>query len=163
MHSAKLAQSSNDAVGLDFLLQRSSFFNRLRQRVSFHLQYQVPTPMLLPGEATCQRYCLRQQQNWSYASKPTHFPHSAVLPFLMDDDPSSILVCVQMNSAVFEHNIQSHISHVAVAIFISLQGRTQGGIGVKNPPWAWYFTKTLLPSPRRLIVFAYFLFVGLST
>ena len=27
------------------------------------------------------------------------------------------------------------------------QGRTQGvGGGVKIPPWAWYFTKNLLPS-----------------
>jgi len=27
------------------------------------------------------------------------------------------------------------------------QGRTQGrGVGVKTPHWAWYFTKTLLPS-----------------
>ena len=26
----------------------------------------------------------------------------------------------------------------------TIQGRTQGGVGVKTPPWAWYFTKTLL-------------------
>jgi len=26
------------------------------------------------------------------------------------------------------------------------QGRTQGGVGAKTPPWAWYFTKNLLPS-----------------
>jgi len=30
------------------------------------------------------------------------------------------------------------------------QGRTQGGLG-SNPPWAWYFTKTLLPAQRRLL------------
>jgi len=24
------------------------------------------------------------------------------------------------------------------------------GVGVKSPPWAWYFTKTLLPAQRRL-------------
>jgi len=44
-----------------------------------------------------------------------------------------------------------------------LQGRTQGGVGVNPPPWALYFTKTLLPAQRRLIVFAYFLLVNLST
>jgi len=44
------------------------------------------------------------------------------------------------------------------------QGRTQGGIlGLTLPPGAWYFTKTLLPAQRRLIVFAYFLLVNLST
>jgi len=41
------------------------------------------------------------------------------------------------------------------------QGRTQGG-GVKNPSWAWYFIKLLI-TQRRLIVFAYFLLVNLST
>jgi len=32
------------------------------------------------------------------------------------------------------------------------QGRTQGvGLGLgSTPPWAWYFTKSLLPSQRRL-------------
>jgi len=38
------------------------------------------------------------------------------------------------------------------------QGRTQGFFG-DNPP---YFTKTLVPAQRRLIVFAYFLLVNLS-
>ena len=37
------------------------------------------------------------------------------------------------------------------------------GVGVNPPPWAWYFTKTLLPAQRRLTVFAYFLLVNLST
>jgi len=44
----------------------------------------------------------------------------------------------------------------------NLQGRTQVGFGVK-PPWAWYFTKTLLPAQKKLDVFAYFLLVNLST
>ena len=39
----------------------------------------------------------------------------------------------------------------------------RGGAGVKLPAWAWYFTKTLLPAQRTLIVFAYFLLVNLST
>jgi len=39
----------------------------------------------------------------------------------------------------------------------------RGGVGVKTPPWAWYFTKTLLPAQLRLTVFAYFLLVNLST
>ena len=44
------------------------------------------------------------------------------------------------------------------------QGRTQGGgFGVKNPPLSLIFYKILLPAPRRLIVFAYFLLVNLST
>jgi len=44
------------------------------------------------------------------------------------------------------------------------QGRTQGGEGLGlTPPWACNFTKTLLHAQRRLIVFAYFLFVNLST
>ena len=44
------------------------------------------------------------------------------------------------------------------------QGRTQGGgVGVKTPPWTWYFTKTLLPAQRRITVCAYFLLVNLST
>jgi len=30
------------------------------------------------------------------------------------------------------------------------QGRTQGVVGVNPPPWAWYFTKTLLSAQRRL-------------
>jgi len=38
------------------------------------------------------------------------------------------------------------------------QGRTQRRRGWSWPlPWAWYFTKTLLPAQRRLIVYAYFL------
>ena len=39
---------------------------------------------------------------------------------------------------------------VAVAlVFRHNQGRTQGGVGglgLNLPPWAWYFTKNLLPS-----------------
>ena len=30
-----------------------------------------------------------------------------------------------------------------------VQGRTQGGFGVTLPPWAWFFTKTLLPALRK--------------
>ena len=37
------------------------------------------------------------------------------------------------------------------------------GVGIKPSPWAWYFTKTLLPAQRRFIVFACFLLVNLST
>ena len=33
--------------------------------------------------------------------------------------------------------------------------RTEGGVGVKTPPWAWKFTKTLLPAQKKLIVFTY--------
>jgi len=33
----------------------------------------------------------------------------------------------------------------------------------KIPAWAWYFTKTLLPAQRSLIVFAYFFVFYLST
>ena len=38
-----------------------------------------------------------------------------------------------------------------------VQGLTRGvrGLGLKLPPWAWNFTKTLLPAQRRLIVFTY--------
>jgi len=44
------------------------------------------------------------------------------------------------------------------------QGRTQGeGSGLKPPPWAWLFTKTLLPAQGRFIVSAYFLLVNLSS
>ena len=39
----------------------------------------------------------------------------------------------------------------------------RGGGGVRTHPWIWYVTKTLLPAQRRLIVFAYFLLVDLST
>jgi len=43
-------------------------------------------------------------------------------------------------------------------------GRTQGGgAGVKTPPWAWNFTKTLLPAQKKVIVFVYILLVNLST
>jgi len=38
------------------------------------------------------------------------------------------------------------------------QGRTQGELGSKTPPLSLiliYFTKTLLPAQRKLIVFAY--------
>jgi len=38
------------------------------------------------------------------------------------------------------------------------QGRTQGW-GWVIPPWAWYFTKTILPAQRVLIIFAYLLLV----
>ena len=37
------------------------------------------------------------------------------------------------------------------------------GLGVNPPPCAWYFTKSLLPAQRRLIVLAYILLVNLST
>ena len=49
--------------------------------------------------------------------------------------------------------------------FCFIQGRTQGGgLGLTPlPPWAWYFTKSSSPAQRRLIVFAYFLLVNLST
>ena len=30
------------------------------------------------------------------------------------------------------------------------RAQARGGFGVKNPPWTWYFTKTLLPAQRRL-------------
>jgi len=49
---------------------------------------------------------------------------------------------------------------------VSDQERAQGGgveVNAPNPLRAWYFTKTLLPAQRRLIVFAYFLLVNLST
>ena len=39
----------------------------------------------------------------------------------------------------------------------------RGEVWLPPPLWAWYFTKTLLPAQRRLIVFAYFLLVNLST
>jgi len=43
------------------------------------------------------------------------------------------------------------------------QGRTQGGgVGVKSPLEHMIFYKILLPTQRRLIVFAYFLLVNLS-
>ena len=42
------------------------------------------------------------------------------------------------------------------------KGVGKGGVGV-NPPLSLIFTKTLLPAQRRLIVFAYFLLVNLST
>jgi len=42
------------------------------------------------------------------------------------------------------------------------QRRTQGGWGW-TPPWAWHFTKTLLPSQRRSIVFVHFFLVNFST
>ena len=45
---------------------------------------------------------------------------------------------------------------------VTVKGVRKGGVGV-NPPWTWYFTKTLSPAQRRLIVFAYFLLVNLST
>jgi len=38
------------------------------------------------------------------------------------------------------------------------QGRTQGW-GLVIPPWAWYFTKTIIPAERVLIIFAYLLLV----
>ena len=38
-----------------------------------------------------------------------------------------------------------------------------GGFGVKPPPLSMIFYKTLLPTQRILIVFAYFLLVNLST
>ena len=40
---------------------------------------------------------------------------------------------------------------------------TGGGLGLKPASWALYFTKNLLPAQRRLITFAYFLLVNLST
>jgi len=43
------------------------------------------------------------------------------------------------------------------------QGRTQRGVGVNPPPLSLIFKNTLLPAQRRLIVFAHFLFVNLST
>ena len=44
------------------------------------------------------------------------------------------------------------------------QGRTQGGVlGLNPPPLSLIFYKILLPAQRRLIVFAYFLLVNLST
>ena len=45
-----------------------------------------------------------------------------------------------------------------------IQGRTQGGlVGLNPPPFRLIFYKILLPAQRRLIVFAYFLLVNLST
>ena len=43
-----------------------------------------------------------------------------------------------------------------------IKGACKGGWGW-NPPWDWHFTKTLLRAQGRLIVFAYFLLVNLST
>jgi len=37
------------------------------------------------------------------------------------------------------------------------------GVEVNPSAWAWYFMQTLLPTQKRLIVFAYFLLVNLST
>jgi len=41
--------------------------------------------------------------------------------------------------------------------------RKRGGVGVNPPPLCLIFYKLLLPAQRRLIVFAYFLLVNLST
>ena len=46
--------------------------------------------------------------------------------------------------------------------YVSLKG-VRKGEGWTPTPWAWYFTKKLLRAQRRLIVFAYFLLVNLST
>ena len=45
----------------------------------------------------------------------------------------------------------------------AIKGVRNWGDWVHTPGWAWYFAKTLLPAQRRLIVFAYFLLVNLST
>ena len=42
------------------------------------------------------------------------------------------------------------------------KGVRKGGLGLK-PPWAWYFTTTLLPAQRKSIAFSYFLLVTFST
>ena len=44
-----------------------------------------------------------------------------------------------------------------------LKGVRKGGVGVKPPPLSLIFYENLLPAQRRLIVFAYFLLVNLST
>ena len=52
------------------------------------------------------------------------------------------------------HPLHPHLLH---------KGRTQGeGFGFNPPPLSIIFYKTLLPTQRRLIVFAYFLLVNLS-
>jgi len=46
---------------------------------------------------------------------------------------------------------------------VNTKGVRKGFLGVNPPPWAWYFTKYLLPAQRKLNVFAYFLLVNLSS
>jgi len=70
----------------------------------------------------------------------------------MCQDTTPILGC----SAVYcgKHSQNRKIdSHWALK---HIKGVRNGGVGVNPSPWAWYFTKTLLPAQRSLIVFAYF-------
>jgi len=56
-------------------------------------------------------------------------------------------------------------SDVVMSVFYSLGAkgvRKVGGLGL-NPPLSLIFAKTLSPAQRRLSVFAYYLFVNLST
>jgi len=37
-------------------------------------------------------------------------------------------------------------SSILEIVTAEIKGVRKGGVGVKNPPWAWYFRKTLWPS-----------------
>ena len=71
----------------------------------------------------------------------THWPHSPIFLFL---------------------SCQFVVLYTILWEVASDNGVRKGRLRLKPPPWAWYFTKTLLPLQRRLIVFAYLLLVNFS-
>jgi len=48
-------------------------------------------------------------------------------------------------------------------MLVKYKGVRKGGVGVNPPPLELDILQNLLPAQRRLIVFAYFLLVNLST
>ena len=69
--------------------------------------------------------------------------------------------CWMLHKSPSSHH-QGKFCTARPCFLLRAKGMRKGWLGL-NPPWGWYFTNTLLPLQRRLIVFAYFLFVNLST
>jgi len=77
--------------------------------------------------------------------------------------PSSIAGKIFHTIPFHTWNLPFHLPYFCIPSVKLTPYANTSGLGLKPLPWAWYFTKSLLPLQRKLIVFAYFLLVNLST